>query len=63
MRSARRVWERPRRAQIAAIALEATRARQETFIIANNKAEGSAPLTIRKLADLVRDYGETIVIL
>ena len=51
------------RAQIAVLALEASRARQETFIIANNKAEGSAPLTIRKLADLVRDYGETIVIL
>ena len=51
------------RAQVAALALEATRARRETFVIANNKAEGSAPLTIRKLADLVRDYGQTIVIL
>ena len=51
------------RAQVAALVLEATRARQETFVIANNKAEGSAPLTIRKLADLVRDYGQTIVIL
>jgi len=51
------------RAQIAALALEATRARQETFIIANNKAEGSAPLTIRKLADLVAEYGQTLVVL
>ena len=51
------------RAQIAALALEATRAGREAFIIANNKAEGSAPLTIRKLADLVRDYGETLVVL
>lgn len=49
------------RAQIAALALEATRARQETFIIANNKAEGSAPLTIRKLADLIAEYGQTLV--
>ena len=49
------------RAQIAALALEATRARQETFVIANNKAEGSAPETIRKLAELIRDHGETIV--
>ena len=51
------------RAQLATLVLEATRAHQETFIIANNKAEGSAPLTIRKLADLVREYGETIVVL
>ena len=50
------------RAQVASLALEATRARQESFIIANNKAEGSAPLTIRKLAELIRDYGETIVV-
>ena len=41
------------RAQITALALEATHARQETFIIANNKAEGSAPLTLCKLAELV----------
>lgn len=51
------------RAQIATLALEATRARQETFVIANNKAEGSAPLTVRKLAELIRDYGETIIVL
>lgn len=51
------------RAQIAALALEATRAGQDAYIVANNKAEGSAPLTIRKLADLVRDYGKTIGVL
>lgn len=41
------------RAQVAALALEAMRAQQETFIIANNKAEGSAPLTIRKLSEQI----------
>ncbi len=50
------------RAQVATLALEATRARQETFIVVNNKAEGSAPLTIRKLCELIADYGETIVV-
>lgn len=50
------------RAQVAALVLEATRTQRETFVIANNKAEGSAPLTIRKLAELVRDHGETIVV-
>ncbi len=49
------------RAQVAALALEATRARQETFIVVNNKAEGSAPLSIRKLAELIAVHGETIV--
>ena len=51
------------RAQVAALVLEATRANQESFVIVNNKAEGSAPLTIRKLAALVREYGETIIVL
>jgi uncharacterized protein YecE (DUF72 family) len=50
------------RAQVAALALEATRARQETFIVANNKAEGSAPLTIRKLAELIAEHGETSLV-
>ncbi len=50
------------RAQVATLALAATRARQETFIIVNNKAEGSAPLTIRKLAELIADCGETMVV-
>ncbi len=47
------------RAQVAALVLEAARARQESFIIANNKAEGSAPLTVRKLAEQIRDHEET----
>jgi uncharacterized protein YecE (DUF72 family) len=50
------------RAQVAAVALEATRARQETFIVANNKAEGSAPLTIRRLAELIAEHGQTLVL-
>lgn len=41
------------RAQVAALALEAARAQQQTFIIANNKAEGSAPLTLRNLAAMI----------
>jgi len=49
------------RAQVAALALEATRAQQETYVIANNKAEGSAPLTIRKLSELIDEYGETLI--
>lgn len=49
------------RAQVAALILAAAKARQESFVVANNKAEGSAPLTIRKLAELIADYGETIV--
>ena len=49
------------RAQVAALALEATRARQETFIVVNNKAEGSAPLTIRKLSELIAGHGQTLV--
>ncbi len=51
------------RAQVAALALEATRARQETYIVVNNKAEGSAPLTIRKLAELIAEHGQTLVTL
>lgn len=51
------------RSQVARLVIEAARARLESYVIANNKAEGSAPLTIRKLADLVREYGETIVVL
>lgn len=49
------------RAQVAVLALEATRARQKTYIIANNKAEGSAPLTIKKLAGLIGEYAGTPV--
>jgi len=43
----------PTRVTLARLCLEAAAAHQPAFIIANNKAEGSAPLTIRKLAELV----------
>ncbi len=50
------------RAQIAHLVKEATDSNQDAYVIVNNKAEGSAPLTICKLADLIDEYGETIVI-
>ena len=49
------------RAQVAALVLEAASSHQQSFVVANNKAEGSAPLTIRKLSELIAEYGETIV--
>jgi uncharacterized protein YecE (DUF72 family) len=39
------------RSTIARMALEAARAGRPAFVIANNKAEGSAPLTIFRLAE------------
>ena len=50
------------RAQIAELVIAATIGNQDAYVIVNNKAEGSAPLTIRKLAELIDEYGETIVI-
>ena len=50
------------RAQISQLVTEAADADQDAYVIVNNKAEGSAPLTIRKLAELIDEYGETIVI-
>lgn len=49
------------RRQVAELIVEAARAHQESFLVANNKAEGSAPLTIRKLSELIAAYGETMV--
>lgn len=49
------------RRQVANLIVEAARNRQESFLVVNNKAEGSAPLTIRKLAELIAEYGETII--
>ena len=49
------------RRQVAELIVEASRAHQESFLVANNKAEGSAPLTIRKLSELIAAYGETMV--
>lgn len=39
------------RGHLADAVLEAVRTRQPAFVVANNKAEGSAPLTLRKLAE------------
>ena len=50
------------RVQIAALVTEAVRGDHEAFVIINNKAEGSAPLSVRKLADLIAEYGQSIVI-
>ncbi len=49
------------RSQVADLILEAARSQQTSFVVANNKAEGSAPLTLRKLLELIADYSETIV--
>lgn len=48
------------RAQVAALASEALTEGREVYVVANNKAEGCAPLTLTALADaLIRDrYGE-----
>ena len=43
----------PTRVTLARLCLEAAAAHQPAFVIVNNKAEGSAPLTILKLAELV----------
>ena len=50
------------RAQVAQLVKEAAGRDQDAYVIVNNKAEGSAPLTIRKLAELIDEYGEAIVI-
>ena len=41
------------RAQVAQLIQEATGGALDAFVIVNNKAEGSAPLSIRKLAELI----------
>jgi uncharacterized protein YecE (DUF72 family) len=50
------------RTQVAQLVNQAVQDEQSAYVIVNNKAEGSAPLSIRKLADLIAEYGETIVI-
>lgn len=50
------------RAEVAALVLEAAGMQRVSFVIANNKAEGSAPLTIRRLSELIAQYGETLII-
>lgn len=51
----------PGRAQVSALVREAVQNNQDAYVVVNNKAEGSAPLSIRKLANLIADYGETIL--
>ena len=41
------------RSDLSDAVLEAVRVQQPAFVVANNKAEGSAPLTLRKLAESV----------
>jgi uncharacterized protein YecE (DUF72 family) len=43
----------PARVAVARLCLQAAAAAQPAFVVANNKAEGSAPLTIVKLAQLI----------
>ena len=50
------------RTQVAQLVKQAVDRREDAYVIVNNKAEGSAPLTIQKLAALIDQYGETIVI-
>lgn len=45
----------PTRVALARLCLSAAAAGQPAFVIANNKAEGSAPLTLIKLATLIAD--------
>lgn len=43
------------RRQVTEIARRSTREGRETFVIVNNKAEGSSPLTIRALAEMLAE--------
>jgi uncharacterized protein YecE (DUF72 family) len=45
----------PTRVALARLCLQTLSVGQEAFVIANNKAEGSAPLTVFKLAALIAD--------
>ena len=45
------------RLQVAALVRRAAANRRRAYVLVNNKAEGSAPLTIRALAELVADPG------
>lgn len=46
------------RALLAGVIARAVRSRVESFMVANNKAEGSAPLTMRAVGELVRSMVE-----
>jgi hypothetical protein len=41
---------------VARAVLDASLAEREVFVIANNKAEGSAPLTLFRLAERIADW-------
>jgi len=45
------------RAEVAAIAWRALKRQKRVFILVNNKAEGSSPLTVAALAQLMREGG------
>lgn len=47
------------RDRIALAALDATIAERDVFVIANNKAEGSAPLSVFRLADRIVEWERT----
>jgi uncharacterized protein YecE (DUF72 family) len=58
----RLVDEDPRsRERIAVAVLDALLGERDVFVIANNKAEGSAPLTIFRLAERVAEWGDVDV--
>lgn len=46
------------RALLAGVIARAVRSRTESFMVANNKAEGSAPLTMRAVGELVKSMVE-----
>ena len=49
--------DRPTRELIARTALDGLLGEREVIVIANNKAEGSAPLTLFRLAERIADWG------
>lgn len=48
----------PSRERIAVAVLDALIAERDVFVVANNKAEGSAPLTVFELAKRIADWGD-----
>ena len=49
------------RDRIAVAALDALIAERDVFVVANNKAEGSAPLTVFRLAERIAGWGDSEV--
>lgn len=50
--------DRPTRAALAGLAHAAAAADREVFITINNKAEGSAPLSVQRLAEAIVTLGD-----